>query len=95
LRPGAKQAWIKSGADWSDVPGAVLARSLLPEQADAIGALHTELTRHRGYHAPGTVPTLAQFGPHLPRLLRAAEAAGIELLPVPPLTEVSVLEKPI
>lgn len=95
LRPGAKQAWIKSGADWSDIPGAVLARSLLPEQADAIGALHTELTRHRGYHAPGTIPTLAQFGPHLPRLLRAAEAAGVELLPAAPLTEVTVLEKPV
>ena len=95
LRPGAKQAWIKSGADWSDIPGAVLARSLLPEQADAIGALHTELTRHRGYHVAGTIPALAQFGPHLPRLLRAAEAAGIELVPVPPLTEVTILEKPV
>src|SRR5436190_13584515 len=24
LRPGAKQAWIRTGADWSDIPGAVL-----------------------------------------------------------------------
>lgn len=95
LRPGAKQAWIKSGADWSDIPGAVLSRTLLPEQADAIGAMHGALQRHRGYQTGGTVPTLAQFGPHLPRLLRAAEAAGIAFVPVPPLTAVTVREKPV
>ena len=95
LRPGAKQAWIKSGADWSDIPGAVLARSLLPEQADAVGALHGALQRHRGYQVAGTAPTLAQFGPHLPRLLRAAEAAGVEFVPVPPLTAVTIREKPV
>jgi hypothetical protein len=76
LRPGAKQAWIKGGADWSDIPGAVLARRLLPEHADTVGALHGALQRHRGYQAAGISPTLAQFGPHLPRLLRAAETAA-------------------
>lgn len=95
LRPGAKQAWIKGGADWSDIPGAVLARTLLPEQADAIGALHGALQRHRGYHVAGSVPTLAQFGPHLPRMLRAAEAAGVEFVPATPLTAVTVREKPV
>ena len=95
LRPGAKQAWIKSGADWSDIPGAVLARSLLPEQADTIGAMHGALQRHRGYQVAGTAPTLAQFGPHLPRLLRAAEAAGVVFVPVSPLTAVTIREKPV
>jgi len=95
LRPGAKQAWIKSGADWSDIPGAVVARTLLPEHADAIGALHGALQRHRGYQPGGMAPTLAQFGPHLPRLLRAAEAAGVAFVPVAPLTEVSLREKPV
>ncbi len=95
LRPGAKQAWIKGGADWSDIPGAVLARRLLPEHADTVGALHGALQRHRGYQAAGTSPTLAQFGPHLPRLLRAAEAAGVAFVPVPPLTAVSIREKPV
>ncbi|WP_322936654.1 DEAD/DEAH box helicase [Nocardioides bizhenqiangii] len=95
LRPGAKQAWIKGGADWSDIPGAVLARTLLPDQADAVGALHGALQRHRGYHVAGTAPTLAQFGPHLPRMLRAAEAAGVELVPVPPLAAVTIREKPV
>ncbi len=95
LRPGAKQAWIKTGADWSDMPGAVLARSLLPEQADAIGALHTALQRHRGYQVTGAAPTLAQFGPHLSRLLRAAETAGVEFVPVAPLTSVTIREKPV
>jgi superfamily II DNA or RNA helicase len=95
LRPGAKQAWIKGGADWPDIPGAVLARTLLPEQADAIGALHSALQSHRGYHGAGPVPMLAQFGPHLPRMLRAAEAAGVEFVPAPPLTAVTVREKPV
>ena len=95
LRPGAKQAWIKGGADWSDIPGAVLARSLLPEQADAIGAMHGALQRHRGYQVAGIAPTLAQFGPHLPRMLRAAEAAGVVFVPVPPLTAVTIREKPV
>ncbi|KAA1428859.1 DEAD/DEAH box helicase [Nocardioides antri] len=95
LRPGAKQAWIRSGADWSDIPGAVLARSLLPEHADAVGALHAALQRHRGYQAAGTAPSLSQFGPHLPRMLRAAEAAGVELVPVAPLTSVTIREKPV
>ncbi|MEZ0581136.1 SNF2-related protein [Nocardioides sp. MH1] len=95
LRPGAKQAWIRSGADWSQVPGLVQARSLLPDQADAIGALQSALVRHQGYHATGTVPSLAQFGPHLLRLLRAAEAAGVEFVAVAPLRSVVVREKPV
>ncbi|WP_183100281.1 DEAD/DEAH box helicase [Nocardioides pelophilus] len=95
MRPGAKQAWVKSGADWSDVPGLVLARRLPPEQADTLGALQSALQRHRGYQAAGTAPGLGQFGPHLPRMLRAAEAAGVELVPVPPLTAVTVREKPV
>ena len=96
LRPGAKQAWIRTGADWSDVPGLTQSRSLLPEQSDAVGALHNALQRHhRGYHAAGSAPSLVQFGPHLPRLLRAAEAAGIALVPVAPLVEVTVREKPV
>ncbi|RHW26862.1 DEAD/DEAH box helicase [Nocardioides immobilis] len=95
LRPGAKQAWIKTGADWPDIPGAVVARTLLPEHADTIGALHGALQRHRGYQPAGTAPTLAQFGPHLLRLLRAAEAAGVAFVPVPPLTGVTLREKPV
>ncbi|KAA1420833.1 DEAD/DEAH box helicase [Nocardioides humilatus] len=95
LRPGSKQAWIRSGADWSDVPGLTNTRSLRAEQGEAVGALHTALQRHRGYHAAGVVPSLVQFGPHLPRLLRAAETAGIDFVPVPPLTAVTIREKPV
>jgi superfamily II DNA or RNA helicase len=95
LRPGAKQTWIRTGADWSDIPGLTHSRSLLPEQADAIGALHNALQRHRAYHPAGVAPSLVQFGPHLPRMLRAAEAAGVEIVPVAPLRSVTVREKPV
>uniref|UniRef100_UPI001C7F1C02 hypothetical protein n=1 Tax=Nocardioides stalactiti TaxID=2755356 RepID=UPI001C7F1C02 len=95
MRPGTKQAWVKTGADWSDVPGLVAARRLLPDQADALGALHGALQRHRGYQVAGAAPALASFGPHLPRMLRAAVAAGIDLVPVRPLTEVTLRDKTV
>ena len=68
LRPGAKQAWIRSGADWSDIPGAVLARSLLPEQADAIGA-----PAHR-----------AEPAPRLPRRRHHPHARSVRPAPAAP-----------
>ena len=57
--------------------------------------MHGALQRHRGYQVAGIAPTLAQFGPHLPRMLRAAEAAGVVFVPVPPLTAVTIREKPV
>jgi superfamily II DNA or RNA helicase len=95
LRPGAKQKWIRTGADWPSIPGAILARELFPAQAAALGALHSALQANRGYQVAGAAPTLDQFGPHLPRLLRAAVDAGIELLPARPLTSVSVSAEPV
>ena len=96
LRPGAKQAWIKSRRRLVRHPG----RGPGPEPAARAGRRHRRactaaLQRHRGYQVAGTAPTLAQFGPHLPRLLRAAEAAGVEFVPVSPLTAVTIREKPV
>ncbi|HYG93502.1 MAG TPA: DEAD/DEAH box helicase [Nocardioides sp.] len=95
LRPGAKQAWIKSGADWTDIPGALLARTILPDQADALGALHAALQANRAYYSTGLAPSLDQFGSALPRLLRQAVAAGVELVGQPPLRSVRLRDRPV
>lgn len=90
LRPGAKQRWVRTGATWADVPGLVARQAVLPDQAEALEALSTELRHHRGWETAGSEPSLAAFGPRLPRLLRAAADAGIELVPTRPLTAVTV-----
>ena len=96
LRPGAKQAWIKVRCRLVRHPG----RGPGPEPAARAGRRHRRPAQRRcsataATTSAGTAPTLAQFGPHLPRLLRAAEAAGVEFVPVPPLTAVTIREKPV
>ncbi|HWJ81358.1 MAG TPA: DEAD/DEAH box helicase [Nocardioides sp.] len=95
LRRGARGSWIKTGAEWSDVNAAIIARRYEPAQADAIGALHSALQAHRGYFATGLAPTLDQFGGRAVDLLHAAEAAGIPLVPQEPLREVVLHRDPV
>lgn len=95
LRRGTKQRWVKTGADWSDVPGAVLSRTVVREQAEALAALHAALQAHRGYYHTGAAPSLEQFGSQLHRLLSEAVAAGVELVAAPPLTSVRLREAPL
>jgi superfamily II DNA or RNA helicase len=95
LRRGARDNWIKSGAEWADVPAGIIGRAYEPAQADAVGALHSALQAHRGYFSAGLAPSLDQFGPRAVDLLRAAEAAGIPLLPQEPLREVLLRPDPV
>lgn len=94
MRPGAKQPWIKTGADWTQVPRLVAERRAAPAQAGALDALHFALTRHGFAAIAGETPTLARFGPELPQLLRDAAAAGVTFLGVDPITAVRLSKAP-
>ncbi len=95
LRRGARDNWIKTGGDWSDVPSGITLRAYPPEQADAVGALHAALQANRGYYSTGLPPTLGSFGPRVVDLLRGAVAAGVELVAVPPLRSVALHDEPV
>ncbi|MCL2542337.1 MAG: DEAD/DEAH box helicase [Nocardioidaceae bacterium] len=95
LRPGAKQRWIKTGADWSDVPVLAGRRQLVPAQAAALVALQTALQVNHAYYAGGAGADLRDFGPQAVRLLREAADAGVELVCRKPLREVVLHEQPV
>ncbi|GAB2986012.1 DEAD/DEAH box helicase [Nocardioides montaniterrae] len=94
LRPGAKQRWIKTGADWSDVPLLASRRQLVPSQAAALVALQTSLQVNHAYFAGGAASDVRDFGPQAVRLLRDAVDAGVEVVCRAPLREIVLAEEP-
>ncbi len=95
LRRGSREAWIRSGADWSDINSGLLARTFEPAQANAIGALCSALQANRGYHSAGAPPSLGQFGPRAVELLRDAQVAGIEIVTTAPLRSLVLRDEPV
>lgn len=91
LRQGRSKPWIKSGAEWGDVGGSP--RGFVPQQADALAALHTQWAGHRGYYSAGVSPSLDEFGDQVVRALRNARDAGVTLLAARPLVSVSVADE--
>ena len=80
LRPGTKQRWIKTGADWSDVVLLASRRMLEPRQAAALLALQTSLQINHAYYAGGVAADVRDLGPQAVRLLQDARDAGVELV---------------
>ncbi|GAB4008085.1 DEAD/DEAH box helicase [Nocardioides ultimimeridianus] len=95
LRPGAKQRWIKTGADWSDVPLLAARRMLPPAQAAALVALQSALQLNHGYYSGGAAADVRDLGDHAVRLLREAQEAGVEIVCRAPLREVVFREEPV
>ncbi len=79
LRAGRNKPWVKTGADWSDVAAATLDGGFPRAQAEAVTALHTLWSGHRGY-GTGVTPSLDEFGSQVVRALRTARDAGVSLL---------------
>ncbi len=79
LRQGRNKPWVKTGADWSDVAAAALTGGFPHAQAEAVTALHTLWSGHRGY-STGSAPSLDEFGSQVVRALRTARDAGVTLL---------------
>lgn len=95
LRPGKKQNWVKSGANWNKIPTLVSQRILPPAQAGVLHALYDALISNRVYLFDGAVPSLDGFGARLPLLLREAQDAGIVFITDDSLTSVSVRHEPV
>ncbi|TIC88761.1 DEAD/DEAH box helicase [Nocardioides sp. GY 10113] len=95
MRPGSRQPWVRTGADWPDIPHAVAARQHPADQGAAVAALQTLLQAHRPGGGAGLPPALEDFGPTAHRLLREAVAAGVTLLPGAGLTGVALAADPV
>jgi superfamily II DNA or RNA helicase len=95
LRPGTKQRWIKTGADWGDVPLLAGRGLLTPAQADALVALQTALQVNHGYYSGSVAADVRDLGPQAVRLLREARDAGVELVCRAPLRTVELREEPV
>ena len=92
LRPGSRQAWVKSGLDWSDVASALARRTFDVPQLTALRDLTECLKARNPYGVVPADPAIDDFGPEVVGLLRRALAAGVTLLPTPPLTDVDLLD---
>ncbi|MEV5000759.1 DEAD/DEAH box helicase [Nocardioides sp. LML1-1-1.1] len=79
LRAGRNKPWVKTGADWSDVAAAAITGGFPRAQAEAVTALHTLWSGHRGY-GNGVTPSLDELGSQVVRALRTARDAGVTLL---------------
>lgn len=95
MRPGKKQNWVKSGANWTKIPALAAGRALPADQAAALHGLYNALVSNRVYLFDGVVPSLESFGARLPLLLREAEAAGIAFITDDTLALVSVRDDPV
>ncbi|HJQ05627.1 MAG TPA: DEAD/DEAH box helicase [Nocardioides sp.] len=95
LRPGTKQRWIKTGADWSDVPLLAARRMLPPAQASALIALQSALQLNHAYAAGGVAADVRDLGEHAVRLLQEAREAGVEIVCRAPLREVVFRQEPV
>lgn len=81
VRPGARQGWARSGADWPDLAGPTATHRYVPAQVEALQALHRGLVSMHAYLASGSAPMLDDYGDRLGPALRAAVAAGVTLVP--------------
>ncbi|MEQ6900125.1 DEAD/DEAH box helicase [Nocardioides sp. YIM 152588] len=95
LRPGARQPWVRTGAEWSDIPHAVATHRHPPAQGAAVGSLQTLLQAHRPAGYGAGPPALDEFGPTALRLLREADAAGVRLIAGSGLSGVVLAEEPV
>ncbi|MEJ7833732.1 MAG: DEAD/DEAH box helicase [Nocardioides sp.] len=95
LRRGKKQRWVRSGANWSEIPRANLEARHDARQLDAVMALHGALTGTGRYWSPQQEPFLADFGQTVWRHLRAATEAGVEFVAADPLHAVVLLDDPL
>lgn len=80
LRGGTRQRWVKTGADWPDITGAVPGRMFARAQLRPLQELGRALQHERGFWYAGTGSPLDDFGPRVVELIRAAHAAGVELV---------------
>ncbi len=94
MRPGAKQAWVKSGLDWSDIASSRTQHRYDAAQLEVLTELADALAARRTYWTSDE-PAVQEFGPTLVPLLGRAVEAGITLLPVPPLTQISLHGEPL
>ena len=95
LRPGARQAWVKSGLEWSQVPTALARGIYAPDQLAALRDLAECLTSRNSYGYPISEPALEDFGPEALGLLRRARDVGVALVPTAPLGEIVFLDAPL
>lgn len=95
LRPGARQAWVKSGLEWSQVPAAAARGAYAPDQLAALRDLAECLTSRNSYGYPISEPALEDFGPDALGLLRRARDVGVALVPTAPLGEIVFLDAPL
>jgi len=80
LRGGARQRWVKTGADWPDITAAVPGRAFARAQLRPLQELSRALQHERGFWYAGTGSPLDDFGPRVIELIAAAHAAGVELV---------------
>ncbi|MGN6782493.1 MAG: SWIM zinc finger family protein, partial [Marmoricola sp.] len=90
LQRGKLGAWIKTGVDWSAIPGLRYRDEHDPAQVEALAVLATSLG---GTY--GSLPNLASSGPALWPLLRRLRDAGVVLEPAPTVAQVEVLDEPV
>ena len=76
VRPGARQGWARSGADWPDLSGPVPSDRYVPAQVEALQVLQRGLVSMHAYLVSGSAPLLDDYGDRLVPALRAAVAAA-------------------
>jgi superfamily II DNA or RNA helicase len=94
LRPGRRQAWVRSGLEWSDVAGAHVRHTYDRDQLAALRDLAEALGLRGSYGYTISDPAIDDFGPNVVALLRRAQDAGVVLVPSEPLTGVTLLDEP-
>ncbi len=97
LARSPREAWVKTGAGWSDLTSLTWQGSHDPDQVTVLSEL---LAAHRAanrqaYYSADSHLTLGTFGPSLWPLLEAAERAGIVLVPAGRLAAVRVVPTPV
>ncbi len=100
LRPlvrGSRDAWVKSGAGWSDLTSLAWRGSYDPDQVAVLTELHGayRTANRQGYYSADTHLSLPLFGASLWPLLETAQRVGLPLVPAGDLTSVEVLADPV
>lgn len=80
LRGGARQKWVKTGADWPDIAAAVPGRAFPRAQLRTLQELCRALQHQSGFWYAGAGTPLEDFGPRVVEIIAAAHAAGVALV---------------
>ena len=95
MRPGARQAWVRTGLGWGDLTQAMERGTYDQTQIAALERLRLALVASgRQWHATRFNPTLRDFGPDVVRLLREARDSGVTLMAAEPLPPLALLDEP-